>query len=605
MNLTLPEAWRYRDYIIDSFSKDKSYFQFIKEQIAGDLLPCQNNQQKAEQLIATAFLAIGPKGINDSNPRQFAVDLADEQIDSVSQAFMGMTIACARCHDHKFDPISQRDYTALAGIFLSTQTHYGTAGGVQGRNRSTLVELPANTGKIINKPISQEEIKQKSARLEKLRSESKAALASRAQGKSAEDGKTNFDIVRILTQSVTIENQLAHFDSQGNPKLLTMGVSEKPLTITATQRGPGRPNQGGGQATRPSPGQGQGQGPGQANNMPNNRRRSSGFEIIADSPFFKRGDIEQEESKVPRSLPTWFFSSSDISIPTNQSRRLQLANWLTDPQNPLTARVMVNRIWYWLMNRGIAEQLDYLGNMSSLPSNQELLDELSLRFIKNNGSIKSLISSIVKSKVYQLSNEHLDNSFEKDPDNQFFWRYTSKRLTAEGIRDSLLSITGTLDKRRPTASLVGYAQDGPIGGERIKVLTEEQIALYSSNHRSIYLPQVRNVSHSILGIFDMTDASMVQTIRSTTNVPAQALFLLNSSFVQQQAATLGSQLYQEYSANPSKGIEQAYLICFSRLPSALELKSNLEWIHSSGKTLKSWNSFVHILFASAEMRYIN
>lgn len=142
MNSTFPEAWRYRDYVIDSFHKDKPFDEFIREQLAGDLLPAAHDPERAEHQIATGFLAIGTKSLNGTDPRQFAVDVADEQIDTVSQAFMATTISCARCHDHKFDPISQRDYTSTAGIFLSTDTLYGTAGGVRERNASTLIDAP-------------------------------------------------------------------------------------------------------------------------------------------------------------------------------------------------------------------------------------------------------------------------------------------------------------------------------------------------------------------------------------------------------------------------------------------------------------------------------
>lgn len=155
VNITFPHAWRYRDYVIDSFNADKPYDQFIKEQLAGDLLPAGDDKQRAEQIVATGFLALGPKGLNEQNPRQFALDLADEQIDATSQAFLGLTVACARCHDHKFDPIPQKEYYSLAGIFLSTETKFGTPRGVQNRHSSELIELPKGAGApVLNKTLS-------------------------------------------------------------------------------------------------------------------------------------------------------------------------------------------------------------------------------------------------------------------------------------------------------------------------------------------------------------------------------------------------------------------------------------------------------------------
>jgi hypothetical protein len=169
VNLAFPHAWRYRDYVIAAFNQDKPYDQFLREQLAGDLLPATNDKQRAEQLVATGFLAMGPKSVNQANPRQFALDLADEQIDTVSQALLGVTAACARCHDHKFDPISQREYYGLAGIFLSTDTRYGTFFAAQNRSATELIELPKGAGApVLPRVLAQEERERKQAELEKL-----------------------------------------------------------------------------------------------------------------------------------------------------------------------------------------------------------------------------------------------------------------------------------------------------------------------------------------------------------------------------------------------------------------------------------------------------
>ena len=140
--MSLPHAWRYRDYVIDSFNKDKPYNRFVREQIAGDLLKIESDEEWQENLIATGFLAIGPKGLNERNPRQFAIDLADEQIDATTQAILGLTVSCARCHDHKFDPIPTADYYALSGIFQSTRTYFGTVNVIVNRRGTKLLELP-------------------------------------------------------------------------------------------------------------------------------------------------------------------------------------------------------------------------------------------------------------------------------------------------------------------------------------------------------------------------------------------------------------------------------------------------------------------------------
>ncbi|HEX5790219.1 MAG TPA: DUF1549 domain-containing protein, partial [Luteolibacter sp.] len=223
VNITLPEAWRYRDYVIESFAADKPFDQFIREQIAGDLLPVADAKKRAENLIATGFLAVGPKGINEADPRQFAVDLADEQVDTMSRAFLATTLSCARCHDHKFDPISQKDYTAVAGIFISSDTRYGTPGGVRGRNASELIDAPAGSDlPTLDRSMTPAEWQAKSAERDSLLKQQEAALASRRRGEG-EGGVSGFEIVRMMTRVKQLEVELSAFHSDGTAKARIMG----------------------------------------------------------------------------------------------------------------------------------------------------------------------------------------------------------------------------------------------------------------------------------------------------------------------------------------------------------------------------------------------
>ncbi len=246
LNGTYPHAWRYRDYVIDAFAEDMSFKAFIAEQLAGDLLPAKSPADQTRRKIATGFLAIGPKGLNDMNSRQFMVDVADEQIDTLSQAFLGITIACARCHDHKFDPITQRDYTAVAGIFLSTDTHFGTQGGVGGRNRSTLISLPDNMvdTKAYN-PRTADEIKRMKERLADLQAEQRKMFEERVRERASGGGAGNPgpEFLRVQQQLVSIETELSQYNDDGSIKALAMGVTDKPRTLDASavaaRRGPG------------------------------------------------------------------------------------------------------------------------------------------------------------------------------------------------------------------------------------------------------------------------------------------------------------------------------------------------------------------------------
>ncbi len=219
-NIAFPHAWRYRDYVIAAFNADKPYDEFLASRLAGDLLPASDDRERAEHTIATGFLAIGPKGLNEQNPRQYALDVADEQIDTISQAFLGITVACARCHDHKFDPIPQKEYYALAGIFLSTDTQYGTAGGLQNRHPTELIELPAGAGApVIAKTLSPDERQRKEQRLAALQAEQKEFIMERvaartgagAAGKGAPpapDGQKQVRILVLLAQIGLLEAEL-------------------------------------------------------------------------------------------------------------------------------------------------------------------------------------------------------------------------------------------------------------------------------------------------------------------------------------------------------------------------------------------------------------
>ena len=583
VNVTMPEAWRYRDYVIDSIHADKPFDQFIREQIAGDLLPDSGDADRAEKLIATGFLAIGAKALNETDPRQFAVDLADEQIDAVSQAFLGQTISCARCHDHKFDPISQRDYTALAGIFLSTETRFGTPGGVQGRNASTLIEVPESAGiPVLDRRMDPDVWQQKKARYDSLIAQRDAALAERApnarmQENSGTSKLTSFDIVRIITSAKQIEIDLATFHPDGSLKPRIMGVLDRPTTAPA-RRGPG----------------GGGGGPG------GRGRRSSGFETIADSPFFHRGRIEKEDGSVPRGLPEFLSHGASFDAPADSSGRLQLAEWIASAENTLTSRVIVNRVWHWLFGAGLVASVDNFGSSGAEPSHPELLDHLAHRFTAEGWSLKKLIREIVLSRTYQLATQHDAANFAADPDNALRWRMSSRRLDAETMRDTMLAASGALDPSAQIGSLIGRAGDGPISGERFHVLKEETIAQSGGNFRSIYLPIARSVQPETLAVFDFTDPTGVLGARESTIMPTQALYLMNSDFVHTQAETMARRVMAESSFEAR--FRLACLLAYGREPYGDEIAAAQKL---AGTDLASWTSICRALFASAEFRYLN
>lgn len=584
VNLTMPEAWRYRDYVIRSFNQDVPFNQFIREQIAGDLLPTSDAAERASHLIATGFLAVGSKGLNETDPRQFAVELADEQIGVVSQAFLGMTISCARCHDHEFDPITQRDYTAVAGIFLSTQTHYGTPGGVRGRNASDLLEVPASAGLVtVGRSMNARDYSQKKRQLDLILQRRDAALRDRAPRSRQGNGGnrsmqvSGFDIVRMMTRAQQIESELAAFSPDGSPKPLVMGVSDKP-TIAPRSR----------QMRSPIGG-------------PNTRgRTSSGFETIADSPLFLRGRIDSESETVPRGLPEFLSRGYDMPIPSGSSGRLQLADWIASGENSLTSRVIVNRVWHWLLGRGLVESVDNFGTSGTLPSNPELLDHLAAEFVADGWSIKRLIRRIVLSQVYQLGSTHDAENYLIDPDNKLLWRANTRRLDAETIRDSILAASAQLDLAPEVGSLVARAGDGPVGGERMQAIREEEILAAGGRSRSVYLPIARNVQPETLAVFDFADPSSVLGARDTTIVPPQALYMLNGDFVNDQARAMAQRVMKE--PDFDSRFAMACRLAYCRDPHADELADARRLF---GDDLATWTSICRALLSSADFLFVD
>jgi len=607
VNTPYPHAWRYRDYVIAAFNADKPYDRFVREQVAGDLLPSSNDKQKAEQLVATGFLAIGPRGLNEQNPRLFYLDAADEQIDTLSQAFLGTTIACARCHDHKFDPISQKDYYALAGIFLSTETRYGTVQGVQNRRPSELFELPKSaSAPTLERTLNREERarveKQLTDKRNELRDLFMPAPGQKGKGPQADnDPRRTLDRLRLLHETGQLESRLKQFDATtGEEKALAMGVQDLPRTQTSE-------------------------------GMANFRRFAEGrigggrpqeFSAIADAALYTRGDASKPAEKVARAFPVALTHGTPPRIPTYASGRKELAEWLTSAGNPLTARVWVNRVWGWLLGEGLVDSPDNFGTTGGKPSNQALLDTLAVKFAESGWSTKQIIREIVLSRTYQLSTAFDERNHTADPENRLRWRMSPRRLDAEGVRDAMLHASGRLDLKPPVGSVVALKGDFPIDGPNTAAMGLSDTQLNAdTTHRSVYLPIVRDREPEVLDLFDFPDASLVAGKRESTSVPAQALFLLNSPFVADQAGSLANRLLRwqssSVSADPDAQLKErvnvAYWLTLTRPPSTNELKAAQDFFtkFTGGKPASpalqaaAWTSYCRALFASAEFRQLN
>lgn len=616
VNVTYPHAWRYRDYVIASFNADKPFNTFVQEQIAGDLLPAKNDAEWAENLIATTFLAIGPKNVNEQNRAQFAADLVDEQIDATTRVFLGMSVACARCHDHKFDAIGQTDYYALAGIFGNAVTYfgnppseYGSFTAVQQRQTSSLIRLPIDDASSFDTRYSPTEL----AELKDNIADALEELSKLRRSRSPADDNTNSQRQRIVLTArlADLSAKLAVVDEQGQPLSYCMGIQDK--------------------------------GP------PRNKALLVQGEIDQAGPVVKRG--------IPRVL-----CSTPVNIDSQSSGRLEFARWLGSDQNSLVARVMVNRTWQHLIGQGLVNSPENFGVTGQYPSHPELLDYLAVRFVEQGWSVKSLVREIANSRAYRMASTFDPVKHEQDPDNALVWRANLRRLEAEAIRDAMLSISGEIELAPPRGSLVaeaGYTRvrngilgdpretlrsamqsrpepefirgrmrpgsggmlsqrrPGLAGASRESMMAEStrkltnQLDMEQAKFRSVYLPIVRDEVPRSLEVFDFANADTITGIRETSNTPNQALYMLNNRFVLQQSDAFAQRVMAEHSQTAER-VDYAFKLAYGRQPTASERAATLTFARSfsssGGRSKESvtetWSAICQALLAAAEFRLI-
>jgi len=563
-NIPYPHAWRYRDYVIDAVNADKPYDAFIQEQIAGDLLPSATPAERDEKSIATGFLALGVKDVNQRFKVRFTMDNIDEQIDTVTRSVLALTASCARCHDHKYDPIPATDYYALAGIFHSTDQCAGVrnkmgGGGLDYYDTKMLLTLsgPTSAEEVERmKGVAatrEKKIAELKPRLAQARAELKLLTDSqdkkpagkkpnekKAEGKKADAGGAPDERLKAARQKANkLQSELAALEDPAAGKSIALGVRE------GTQ--------------------------------------------IGDTQLRIRGEAERLGPSVPRGFLTAVSFPNQPKIDPRSSGRLELAQWLTSPANPLTPRVMVNRVWRHLFGRGIVSSVDNFGVNGDVPSHPELLDHLAERFVHDGWSVKRLIRSIVLSRTYQLSAATTPAHLLADPANRMLWRHSPRRLEAEEIRDATLAASGSLDMERPHAS---FAKDFQVvemannGG----LAKDIAAAAQASRHRSVYLPLLRDATPTSLEVFDFAQQGMVTGSRDVTTVASQALYSLNDPFVRRQAAAMAQRLLAEANRDDAARIVAAYRSALGRKPNAAEAGRALAFVADFESTLRSTDS---------------
>ncbi|ADB15008.1 protein of unknown function DUF1549 [Pirellula staleyi DSM 6068] len=528
-NVPYPHAWRYRDYVIKSIGEDKPYDQFLKEQIAGDLLPAISPTQKAEQLTATGFLALGVKDVNQRFKVRFIMDNVDEQIDTVTRSVLGLTVSCARCHDHKFDPIPTADYYALAGIFTSTDLCAGVrnkmgGGGLDYYDSAMLIQVGVATGEKAHVTAQVEELQ---AKVEAAKSEFERLRDSAEGEEKAPNGRPKRQVARQKLNR--LQQELLALTDPATQVDVAHGVRD------AKQ--------------------------------------------IADTQVRIRGEAERIGPVVPRGFLSLVNVPDARPMNTSQSGRLELAEWLTSSQNPLTSRVIANRVWHYLLGKGLVQSVDNFGVTGDTPSHPELLDHLAAKFVADGWSLKKAIRSVVLSRAYQLSAAAGDSQMSVDPANRLVWRHSPRRLEAEELRDAMLAVASSLDVKNPGASPAAELKMMEIRNNGPEAAKLSDLAL-ASKHRSIYLPLVRGIVPTSLGVFDFAEQGMVTGSRDVTTVSTQALYLLNDPLVRRQSLVLADQLLADSTLSDEARLSVVYRRTLGRTPSSEELLRATEFLDS-------------------------
>ena len=582
-------AWRYRDYLIQAFNQDKPFDLFIKEQLAGDLMPASSPEQRASQLVATGFLMVGDLEIVNPDKAKMETDHIDTQLIKIGGAFLGMTMGCARCHDHKFDPVGLEDYYGMAGMLRSSPSSGKMVGfGVWSTIRS--VPLPESPAQLAERQKAEAEhaaklaamkadqaklteennaVVAKLAALEKTAKATHVAAAPTPKPSPEQDALTKRrDEIAALLKTKASEIQHAEFFKSKAPKAFAMQDDAKP----------------------------------------------------ADMPIYVRGNPYAPAAVVPRGALRVASWDKFPAIPAGQSGRLQLAKWITDRRNPLTARVTVNRLWQKLFGEGLVRSVDYFGERGERPSHPELLDHLATRFMADGWSQKRFLRGLVLSHAYRLSSANHAEGLSLDPENRLFWRMNRQRLEAEAIRDSLLKVSGELTAKSggPSLALEIIENTGGLTAAGINPPSYHHRKSRPSQdfERTVYLPVMRNGPSSadkIRSFFDFVDPASITGQRNQTVMPTQSLFLLNNDLVRKRAGALAKQLIAAH-ANEDARLESLWLRAWNRPITAEERTNARNFLQEITPLLKTprapdaletarWQELCHSLLASNAFIY--
>ncbi|MDB4720311.1 DUF1553 domain-containing protein [Verrucomicrobiales bacterium] len=687
----LKHAWRYRDYVIEAFNDDLPYDQFLTQQLAGDLLEASSVDAQRQNLIATTFLVMGDALLENQNKSQLDMDVVDEQLDVIGKGLLAQTITCARCHDHKFDPIPTSDYYAMAGILKNVQ-------GLKHSNVSTTMEIPLPITEEVKRALEihnlsvsrlQSEINTLKPKvtgngLPPVQAKDLPGIVvdntdAKATGKWAKSSGVPNHVGSEYLYSNTSGSKVIYpvkFSKGGKyevrisgaqhpnraPKALvtvlhnggsksfridqrkapgtfnkdrsddyfqSLGVFEFPSgqwdAIEISTKGGGGfvvadavqflPVDNDGKVTNPhisqpvkkfSAAEQQALKTRMAKLTAEHsalKKRKPVPEMVnsavekkkpTDLKIHIRGSIDHLGAIAPRGVLQVANYGSAPEMPNSSSGRLELAQWIVDPANPLTSRVMANRVWHWLFGAGLVRTVDNFGTIGESPSHPKLLDHLAVNFIQQGWSVKKLIHTIVLSRTYRLSTSRGEQS--KDPENRLLAHTNRRRLDAESLRDTMLSVGGTLKLE--------------MGGATFPANLKTDVGFrFQSPRRSVYVPVFRSSLPEFFEVFDFANPSLVTGRRDVSTVAPQALFMMNHAFVRSQAKLTAERLLRESQLKEANRIDHAYLQILGRHATEAEVSLSQEFLKAVIDTtekgqVEAWTQMVQSLFSTIDFRYL-
>ena len=546
-----PTMWRYRDYVVNAFNNDKAFDRFILEQIAGDEVA----PDSAEANIATGYLRmVLDNNIKDERTR---MDELDDNVATTAQTFLAVTAQCARCHDHKFDPIPQRDYYRMQAVFFSTkETEYPLVSDDEVRRHKLLNRSVTEKQKPLRDRMADIEKPHREAlfqaKLDSLPSYYRAAWETPAE-KRTKAQRLNARQVDALYEQIVREDMLARMNDQERAAHRAAELEVKGL-----------------ERSRPAP-------------YPTARTMTEDSRDPLPSYFLHRGDPGTKGSRMDPGVLTVAARTEPVFAPAPESastswRRKQFAEWIASDRNPLTARVMVNRIWQHHFGEGIVRTPSNFGKTGMLPSHPELLDWLSTEFVDSGWSTKRMHRLMLTSAAYRMESRDIARNLETDAENKYFWRQSRNRHEVEVIRDQIMAVAGTLDLTLGGPAVRPYIDPTLFQSSTDRTWPGMAIGDPASWRRSLYVFSKRSIRYPMFEAFDQPDMVSSCSRRTRSTVAPQALLLMNNAEVLLQAKYFAQRVATEAGPDPAAQVEHAFELALSRRPSRTERAKALEFV---------------------------